>query len=228
MGSVVDLLVSFPAVVFTAMLAFSLAWWLVSALAGGLDTDIDADTDIDTDGEGDLGDRLADVIGIPGLPLSIAFTIISFGAWVAALALTALARAGDVDGLLLALVGAAAIAVSLFAGIRFARVAAAPLAPLFTTLPAPSVDDAIGSLARVRSIVVDDGDAGEVLVTTGPARSTVLRARAPRTFHAGDIVHVIDRDHDGIYVVTAVDPAIADEPTTGDREHDHDPGPPTT
>jgi hypothetical protein len=221
--SVVELVVSFPAVVFTAMLAFSLVWWLVSALAGGLDADIDADLDadidIDTDGEGDLGDRVADVIGIPGLPLSIAFTIISFGAWVAALALTAVARAGDVDGVLLAVAGTGAIAVSLFAGVRLARVMAKPLAPVFTTLGAPSADDAIGSLARVRSIVVDDAGTGQVLVTTGPARSTVLRARAQHTFHTGDIVHVIDRDGDGVYVVTEVDPTIG--------EHQREPGPPT-
>jgi hypothetical protein len=210
----VEVIVTFPAVIFTAMLAFSLAWWLVSVLAGGLDVDgVDGDG---VDGDGDSGGRVAEVIGTPGLPMSISLTIISFGAWVVAIALTAAARAADVSGPLLVAGGAIAIAVSLFAGVRLARVVATPLAPLFVTLPAPSVDDAIGSLARVRSIVVDD-NAGEVLVTTGPARSTVLRARAEQTFHSGDIVHVVDRDDDGIYVVTDVDPAIADEsgtPTT--------------
>ena len=215
MDSFVELIVAFPAVVFTAMLAFSLAWWLVSALAGGLDADGDFDTD--ADGDGDVGGHVADAIGIPGMPMSISFTIISFGAWVASLALTAVARAGDLTGPALAVAGTGAMAASLYAGVRFARVAAAPLAPLFNTLPAPSVDDAIGSLARVRSIVVDHDDPGEVLVTTGPARSTVLRARAQQTFRSGDIVHVIARDDDGIYVVTGVDPAIG--------EHQIDPGP---
>ena len=232
MDSFIELIVSFPAVVFTAMLAFSLAWWLVSALAGGLDGDaIDTDGGLDTDADGDgvPDGGLAGALGLPGLPLSISFTIISFGAWIAALALTALTRAGDVSGPVLVAVGAGAIAVSLYAGVRFARVVATPLAPLFTTLPAPSVDDAIGSLARVRSIVVDQDGVGEVLVTTGPARSTVLRARAQQTFHSGDIVHVIDRDDDGVYLVTAVDPAIADgAATTVDREHEPGPGPPTT
>jgi hypothetical protein len=207
----IEVIVSFPAVIFTAMLAFSLAWWLVSVLAGGLDVDgVDADG---IDGDGDSGGPIADAIGTPGLPTSISLTIVSFGAWAASIGLTAAGRAMDVSGPLLVVGGAGAIAVSLFAGVRLARVVAVPLAPLFITLPAPSVDDAIGSLARVRSIVVDD-TAGEVLVTTGPARSTVLRARAEQTFRSGDIVHVVDRDDDGRYVVTAVDPAITDEPGT--------------
>jgi hypothetical protein len=231
MSDFVELIVSFPAVVFTAMLVFSLAWWLVSFLAGGLDVDgVDADgldgggVDVDGldgggdadagNGEGDLGGRVAATLGAPGLPLSISFTIISFGAWVASIALTAVARAAGLSGPLLVAVGAGAVAVSVIAGVRFARVVARPLAPVFTTLGAPSVGDAIGSLARVRSIVVDDGAPGEVLVTTGPARSTVLRARAEQTFHAGAIVHVIDRDDDGVYVVTAVDPTITDGPGT--------------
>jgi hypothetical protein len=218
MGDFVVLIGSFPAVVFTAMLAFSLAWWLISVLAGGLDVDGVDGGDVDgIEGDADLGGRIFDTLGVPGIPLSISFTIVSFGAWVVAIALTAAARAADVSGPLLVVAGAGAIALSLFVGVRFARVVAAPLAPLFTTLPAPSVADAIGSLARVRSIVVDGGRPGEVLVTTGPARSTVLRARAEQTFRAGDIVHVIDRDDDGVYLVVAVDPTIADEPGTPGR-----------
>ncbi len=166
MSEFVELITAFPAVVFTTMLAFCIAWWLVATLAGvgdGVDSEPDADGALD-----DLGDAL----GISSVPPAIGLSIVSFVGWVVSLGVTAGVRALDVSGGTLAAAGVVALVVALAAGVLIARPIARRAAPLFVTELAPSEREAVGAFARVRSPEIDDDDAGapgEVVVTSGPS-----------------------------------------------------------
>ena len=198
----IDLCVSFPVVIFTTVLIFALAWWLVTTVAGGLDTD----GGLDGEGDGFVED-LSDALGAGGVPASISLSVLAFGGWVAALLLTSVVRAFDVSGSTLTAIGIASVVVSLIAGALLLRALAKPLRPLFVTEIAPTLSQAIGSFATVRSPKVSP-QGGEVLVTNGPLRSAVLPARAEETFAMGSAVHIVDRDDDGRFVVCPIDPSL--------------------
>src|SRR5262245_7003585 len=107
MSEFVELITAFPAVVFTALLAFCMAWWLVATVAGigdGVDSEPDADGALD-----DLGDAL----GISSVPPAIGLSIISFVGWVVSLAVTAAVQAADLGGAALAAAGGVALAAAL-------------------------------------------------------------------------------------------------------------------
>ena len=204
MNSFIELTTAFPAVVFTGLLAFCLAWWLIATLAGvgdGFDSEPDADGALD-----DIGDAL----GISSVPPAIALSVISFVGWVVSLVVTAGLRATDVGGGVLAAAGLAAVVIAFVAGVLIARPLAQRAAPLFVTELAPSEREAIGAFARVRSPAIDDDThtPGEVVVTTGALRGATFRAIAGpgRRYTSGTTVHIVDADgHDGQLVVTVDD-----------------------
>ena len=196
-----------PAVVFTALLAFCLAWWLLATLAGlgdGVDSEPDADGALD-----DLGDAL----GISSVPPAIGLSVISFVGWVVSLAVTAAVRAADVSGVGLAVAGVVALVVAhRRRRVSIARPLARRAAPLFVTELAPSEREAIGAFARVRSPHVDDDDTEHARRDRRHQR-TAAAAPPPGPSHAraslherGATVHIVDADgHDGQLVVTVDD-----------------------
>ena len=205
MTSFVELITAFPAVIFTALLAVCLAWWLVATVAGvgdGVDAEPEADGALD-----DIGDAL----GISSVPPAIALTVISFVGWVVTLLITAGLRASDAGGAVLAAAGLAGVVVAFVVGVLIARPLARRAAPLFVTELAPSEREAVGAFARVRSPEVDDDDTGspgEVVVITGSLRGATFRAKAGpgRRYTSGATVHIVDADgHDGQLVVTVDD-----------------------
>jgi hypothetical protein len=205
MSDFVELITAFPAVVFTALLAFCLAWWLVALVAGvgdGVDSEPDADGALD-----DIGDAL----GISSVPPAIGLSVISFVGWIVSLGVMAAVRAADVSGGVLAAAGVIALVVAFVVGVLIARPIAKRAAPLFVTELAPSEREAIGAYARVRSPGLDDDDSGppgEVVVTSGPLRGANFRAKASpgRHYARGATVHIIDADAlDGRLVVTVDD-----------------------
>jgi len=205
MSAFAELLTAFPAVIFTALLAFCLVWWLTATVAGvgdGFDTDPEADGVLD-----DLGDAL----GLASVPPAIGLSVVSFAGWVVALVVTAALRATDVHGGVLALAGVVALVVALVVGVLIARPIVRRAAPLFVTELAPSERESLGAFARVRSPHVDDDDThapGEIVVTSGPLRGATFRARAMpgRRYTSGATVHIVDADgHDGQLVVTVDD-----------------------
>jgi hypothetical protein len=203
--SFVELITAFPAVVFTGLLAFCLAWWLIATVAGvgdGVDSEADADGALD-----DIGDAL----GISSVPPAIGLSVVSFVGWVVTLLLTAGLRATDAGGAVLATAGLAGVVIAFAVGVLIARPLARRAAPLFVTELAPSEREAIGAFARVRSPEIDDDDtlpAGEVVVTSGALRGATFRAKAGpgRRYTSGATVHIVDVDgHDGQLVVTVDD-----------------------
>jgi hypothetical protein len=199
----IELCVSFPVVLFTATLVFALAWWVVTTIAGGLDTD----GGVDGDGDG-LVEDLSDTLGAGGIPGSVALSILAFGGWVAALALTAVVDSRDVAGTTMLVVGIVIVVLALVVGAILLRILARPLRPLFVTETAPSIDGAKGAFAKVRSARLDEAG-GEVIITSGPLRASVVRARTEAaSYRAGDLVHVVDRDDGGVFIVCDIDASL--------------------
>ena len=207
MSELVELITAFPAVVFTALLAFCLAWWLVATVAG-IGDGVDADADADADG---ALDDIGDALGISSVPPAIGLSIIAFVGWVVSLPITVGVLAADVGGAALVVGGVVALALAFAAGVLIARPIARRAAPLFVTELAPSEREAVGVFARVRSPEVDDDDAGapgEIVVTSGPLRGATFRARAMpgRRYASGAAVHIVAVEGlDGRQVVTVDD-----------------------
>lgn len=206
MTNFVELISSFPTVVFTALLAFCMAWWLVATVAGigdGVDAEADPDGALD-----DIGDAL----GISAVPPAIGLSILSFFGWVVSILVTlAVESASNLTGSALAVVGVGSLIVAFALGVLITRPLARRAAPLFVTELAPSERDAVGAYARVRSPELgdEDGPQGEVVVTTGSLRGAIFaaRARPGHRYVSGATVHIIDADHvRGRLLVTVDDP----------------------
>ena len=81
-----EYLTSFPTAIFTAVLVFCIAWWVISLLFSAADFDTDADADADGDNDG-LGDHIGRVLGSGPVPIPLAVTILAFGMWASSLVL---------------------------------------------------------------------------------------------------------------------------------------------
>jgi hypothetical protein len=196
MAELIELITSFPAVVFTTLLAFCLAWWLIATIAG-LDSEVDTDGALD-----DIGDAL----GISAVPPAIGLSLLSFVGWVVSIGITAATRAADIEGGTLVVAAAGGVVVAAAAAVAVARPIAKRAAPLFVTELAPSEQQAVGAFARVRSPHLDDDD-GEVVVTSGALQGATFRAKAApgHRYTTGDTVHIIDADHVNGRLVVIVD-----------------------
>jgi len=202
MGRFLQVIVSFPTVVFTVLVGTSLLYWLSVAL-GALDVEIlggadGADGDADG-GDADAGDHqgLLSALGTVELrkvPVTVRVSFVAIFAWLVsalgALTLGApLARAG-VPPLAF---DVALTLVSLVFAVRLAGFAARPLAPVFAGTNAQKKKHLVGKLAEVCTGRVDDRF-GQVTVHDGGA-GLILDAR-----YEGDPLKRGDR-----VVITAYD-----------------------
>lgn len=141
---------------------------------GGHDVDAPhADADA-PGGADDAAPGFADLFRLKGVPLTVAFSLVSFFAWILTLlSLFALARAGVALGGVakgaIAFLGAPLLAIPL------AKLATRPLAPLLTPRRARSARDLIGQSCTIRTGEATDRF-GEALVKDTGA-DLVLRVR---------------------------------------------------
>lgn len=179
LGGITQTLTTFPTAIFTGILIFCLAWWLITLLVAGLD----ADVDLDADGP--------DLLGFGNLPIALAVTLLAFGAWATSLLATVALDDGDSPpiGLILG-IGAGAIV----GGLLFLRLAAKPLSRLFHTEQGPARTDSVGAICKIRTLHVDQRF-GDAEIVSGTTKGSIIRVRAaPGLFHRGDLAHVIDFD----------------------------------
>lgn len=204
-----EYLTSFPTAIFTAVLVFCVAWWVISLLfsVGDVDVDTDADVGADTDGDADgVGHQIGALLGSGPVPIALALTILAFGMWATSLILQAI-FAGDDDSPSLAIGGALVVIVAAVAvGLVVVRLACRPLRRLFHTERALSRSDAVGSVCKVRTLVVDAG--GQAEIVNGGLRGSVIAVRAASggPFQRGDHAIIVDYDDDsGRYLIAEID-----------------------
>lgn len=199
-----EYLTSFPTAIFTAVLVFCIAWWVISLLFSAADFDTDADADADGDNDG-LGDHIGRVLGSGPVPIPLAVTILAFGMWASSLVLQAI-FAGD-DGPRLAIgLALVVIVVAIAVGLVVVRLASKPLRRLFHTESALSRRDAIGSVCKVRTLLA--GENGQAEIVNGGLRGSLIPVRAASggPFHRGEHAIVIDYDDAvGRYLIAEID-----------------------
>jgi len=183
----VKLILTFPTVVFTFLLAVCVLWWLLSMLLAGLDLDLDGDG---IDGADGLGDQL----GFTAMPLPLALSLLSLGGWVTT-ALLQGALGTSADDFKLAIGTAIGVLVAaVTVGLLIVKVVSRPLGRLFATEQAPTRRSTIGSFCKIRTLEVNEGF-GHAEVLTGPTKGALISVRAQDgRFTRGDVCLVIDYD----------------------------------
>ncbi len=193
MDRVVELLSSYPTVIFTALLMFCFAWWLVSIVVSGADG---VDVDVEAEGEGDLFGRAGKMIGAGAVPVSLGFTVLSLGGWATSLLLSVSINPDERSKTVALVMGTAILLVALVVGLFLVRLFSKATKPIFTTLTAPRRHENLGARVRIKTTLVTDSF-GQAEVLSGPLRGAVVKVRAAEgRFSRGDIALVIDFDPD--------------------------------
>lgn len=182
MGEFIDAALSFPAVVFTFLLAVVAVYWLL-VLVGTLDVEI-----------GDLD--LADGVGLGGVPVTVTASVLVTVSW-----FTSLAGAVVLDGLgtlLEVLLGTVVLVVAIVAGLFVARLVAVPLRRLYVTGGEASRVDFVGRECVIRTGSVT-GSFGQAEVTAADGSSAIIQVRqtGEHALANGHRALIFDYDTDG-------------------------------
>ena len=189
----------FPAVLWTAALALSVAFWLTTTVLVGTDLDLD----VDVDGGSPLA-GVVEALGIGHAPVSVVFTILSAIGWLVTMLASAAIGSPSVPVGLVVLLVSVLVATPITA--RVARL----IQPLFDANPGIDRHDLIGRTCTVRTGRVDEtfGQA-EVIDADGASHLIHVRCVAPNDLAAGSKALVVTVEDD----VYLIDP---DLPWTGD------------
>lgn len=187
-----ELITSFPTVLFTVPLVFCLLWFLLGFVASGFDIgDGDFDLDLDGDGEIDGFEHLAGALHLGALGLPLMLLMLSFGGWAASL-LFSVAMRHTGAGNVVTIVGG--VMLGLLIGLLFVWKVGGVIGRALTTEQAPERSAAIGCMCKVRTVEVTD-TFGDAEILTGPMRPSIVKVRAPAgQFRRGDVALVVELD----------------------------------
>jgi hypothetical protein len=193
-SDVIDLIVSFPTVIFTVPLIFFFFWFLLGFVVSGIDVgDADLDLDLDHDGHVDAFEHFAGAMHLGALGLPLAMLMLSLGAWSASLLFSLGMREIGVHGAITVLGG---VAFGLVVGLLFVAKVGGALGRALTTTTGAERAEAVGCVCKVRTLEVSE-TFGDAEVLTGAMRNSIIRVRAKAgRFHRGDVVLVVEFDPD--------------------------------
>ena len=190
MQKIVDLMVSFPTVIFTVPLIFCFLWFLLGFVVSGFDV---GEGDFDVDGDGDIDglEHVASALHIGALGLPLMLLMLSLGAWIASLVFSA---GMDSLGASAAITVVGGLVVGLVVGVLFVRTVGGSLGRALATEQAPERAAAVGCTCKVRTLEVNE-KFGDAELLSGPMRTSLIKVRAPAgMFHRGDIALVVELD----------------------------------
>jgi hypothetical protein len=209
MGEFVTVALAFPTVLFSFLLVVVIGYWVL-VLVGAVAHD---------DAPDGLDGALAG-IGLGGVPVTVALSLLIGLSWFASLAGTVPLRAAASGPVLVALSTALLVAALAIAWLG-TRLLAAPLRRLFPTTPAASRNDFVGRLCVIRTGRVGP-DFGQAEVTAPDGSSAVVQVRRhpgpaddDGRLTAGSTALIYDLDADsGFFWVTPY-PSEQHPPTKG-------------
>ncbi|RAY13766.1 hypothetical protein DPM19_19120 [Actinomadura craniellae] len=187
MGAFITAALGFPTAIFSYSLVVVAGYWILVTLGGA-----------------ELGedDGLAGVLGLGGIPVTVALSLLIAQAWFVSLAATAAGPPAPVRVAVLP----AALAVA-WGG---TRLLVAPLRRLFEERPAPSRHDFVGRTCVIRTGTVT-GTFGQAEATAPDGSTAVVQVRRAGTdaLAAGDTALIFDYDPAGeVYLVMPYDAAL--------------------
>jgi hypothetical protein len=174
---------SYPAVLFTFLLAAVVIYWLL-VLLGTLEVEI---------GDLDLGDGL----GLGGVPATVTASVLTVVGWFVSLVGTVMME-GVLTGVLRIAVGIGVIIGALTAGVFVAAQVARPLRKLYVTGGEASRGDFVGRECVIRTGTVT-GDFGQAEVTAQDGSSAIVQVRqtGEHALTHGSHALIFDYDADG-------------------------------
>lgn len=176
---------SFPAVIFSVAMIVVIAYWLI-VLIGALDIDLlEAHADINTaEVDVDSGAGIAGLlsgIGLGGVPVTVALSLVLAFGWFTSLVGTVVLRGAGFVTAVLVLLWIAIVVAALLVGWFFARLLVLPLRRLFPDDKAPSRHDFVGKLCLIKTSRVD-AEFGQAEVTAADGSTALIQVRR----HAAD------------------------------------------
>ncbi|MFG2533091.1 hypothetical protein [Streptomyces sp. NPDC048516] len=165
MGTFLAAAAGFPTIVFTAALVVVVAFWLLVAVGVTESGSFDADADFRPWGMG-------------GVPVTVAFSLLTALAWFVSLAGTVLLDSTASPGLVRELLRPAVLVVAMVVAWRVTRVLVRPLHRLFPAAPGPPRADFIGLTCIIRTGRVDAGF-GRAEAAAHDGSTTVIQVRQP-------------------------------------------------
>jgi len=202
--------VSFPAVLFSFVLAVVVLYWLL-VLVG-------ADLDLDADG----GDGVIGTLGLGGVPLMIAISMWITLSWLIAMVGTIVLGAFPVDGGVGVLLRVALLVVALVGGLVGARLVVVPIRRAIPAAVEPSRNDFVGRTCVIRTGSVSE-TFGQAEVTSDDGSSAIIQVRRPAEMRdrgplrAGAEALIFDYDpEEEIFWVDVAPSSLPPDPLTKD------------
>lgn len=157
----------FPTGLFTAALAVVTVFWLLVLFGAAGPESFDADVS-------------CDAVGLGGVPVTVAVSLLTGFAWFGSLAGSVLLDRGGAEGPVRAALAVAVLVVSLLAAWGVTRTLVRPLAKLFPDEPGPSRQDFVGLTCTIRTGRVDVGF-GQAEVAARDGSTAVVQVRQTGT-----------------------------------------------
>ncbi|MGI0118385.1 hypothetical protein [Zooshikella sp. RANM57] len=209
MVAFLNIITSFPTIVYSVLLAFILAYWLLS-LIGLLDIDI-LDLDIDIDGDVEFTGLTGSIsgllisCGLTGVPLTIVISLLVLLSWIITyftdFFLLQLLEPNWIHHLL----GLACIVISFLISVPITAHIIQPLRPLFQTHDS-RLGSIVGTTCIVTSSKVDEHFGRAEIKKDNDVIIIHIRSSEPNSIRKGDNVLIIDCDTErNIYNVASID-----------------------
>ena len=203
MGEFLSAALGFPAVLFSFMLVVVLGYWVL-VLVGASDTDaLDGD-----DGDGPLVG-----LGLGGVPVTIALSVLVTLAWFVALTGGVLLDGANLGAAPRVLLSIGVLLVALLAGLLGTRLLVLPLRRLFGEAPEASRSDFVGRMCVIRTATVEaDFGQAEVAAIDGSTAVVQVRQTGGAELTSGSSALIYDYDAAGeFFWVSAVDTALGQD-----------------
>jgi hypothetical protein len=186
MGEFVDAALSFPAAIFSVLLAVVVVYWLL-VLLGTLDIEVG---DIDLGGD----------IGLGGVPVTITVSVLTVVSWFVSIVGGLVIVTFDLGTVVSVVMGLGVLLVALIVGLFVARLVAVPLRKVYAEGHEASRNDFVGRECVIRTGRVT-GDFGQAEVTALDGSSAIIQVRqtGEHALTNGNRALIFDYDIDGEY-----------------------------
>ena len=194
MSDMVDLMVSFPTVIFTVPLIVCFLWFLLGFVASGFDIgEGDFDVDLDADGSVDAFEHFMGAMHLGALGIPLVLLMLSFAGWATSLIFAVVMKSAGV-GTTATVAGG--LALGMVVGVLFVWKVGGSVGRALGTQAAPERSSAVGCMCKIRTVEVTERF-GDAELLTGAMKNSIIMVRAKAgEFKRGDVALVVEHEPD--------------------------------